>query len=80
MASGEARPDDTWNRTTKQNPLGQISFTRDSRPTTDGYELHTHPRLDPFAIGYADFDEGESSAIPEVGSDGKKHGTASHDV
>ncbi|KAG7091305.1 hypothetical protein E1B28_010351 [Marasmius oreades] len=74
VASGEARPNDTWNRTTKNTHVGQISFMRESqnsRPTTEGYELHQHTRPDPFAIGYADFEEGERSAISGGGSDGK---------
>ncbi|KAL0569853.1 hypothetical protein V5O48_012105 [Marasmius crinis-equi] len=73
VASGEARPDDTWNRTTKQgnSHIGPMTFLRgrNSAPATDGYELHSNRER--FSIGYADFEEGETSAITP-GLDGKK--------
>ncbi|KAL0062644.1 hypothetical protein AAF712_010481 [Marasmius tenuissimus] len=85
VASGEARPGGAWNRTTKQNThIGQISFMREqgSRPATEGYELQPHPGLEPFAVGYTDSDEGETSAIESGGRpERKKHGSdASRDV
>uniref|UniRef100_A0A0W0G5V6 Transmembrane protein n=1 Tax=Moniliophthora roreri TaxID=221103 RepID=A0A0W0G5V6_MONRR len=68
VASGEARPDDTW-APSASTRLGHLSFT--GRSTTDGYELHTNDvPATSRAGGYSDYDETETSA---VNNDSPKH-------